>query len=131
MLTSNKTIEIQERENFDGKKENIAIIDCKGCPKSDGNIFQKRECILCVLNKIYSVRKKKIKKVLIDADYLIDWGQIKLFLQYFHKLDKIKNLWESIEIGVRKKCNFREFKCKVFPNFESLFHLDEKEFYDL
>ncbi|GAH40574.1 unnamed protein product, partial [marine sediment metagenome] len=61
MLTSNKTIEIQERENFDGKKENIAIIDCKGCPKSEGNIFQKRECILCVLNKIYSIRKKNFK----------------------------------------------------------------------
>ncbi len=130
MLTSNKIIEIQERENFDGKKENIALIDCNECLESKNKLFHKEECILCILVKLYSIRKKKFKKVIINADYLIDWVQIRLFLQYFNKLNKIKNLWESIKIGVRKKCNFEEFKCRILPNFESVFHLDEKEFCD-
>jgi len=130
MLTSGKTIEIQERENFDGKKENIALIDCKVCPESEKKVFHKEECILCILTQLYSVRKKKIKKVLINADYIINWDQIRLLLQYFNKLNKIKNLWESIEIGVRKKCNFKDFKCRIIPNIESVFHFDEKEFYD-
>ena len=69
MLTSNKIIQIQERENFDGKKENIALIDCKVCPESEKKVFHKEECVLCILTHLYSVRKKKIKKVIIDADY--------------------------------------------------------------
>jgi len=53
-----------------------------------------------------------------------------MFLSYFKHLKKIKSVNQKIEDIRRQKCKYKEFSCKILPNFPSLKKINDSEYYD-
>ncbi len=121
----------QERENLDGIKEAILFIDCNKCLKKDKNFFKNEDCRYCLLSILFKNKNKKINEIsLLGKDITIEYHNVKLFLEYFKKLKKVKKINKKIEEIKNKKCNYGEFKCKFFPSFSSTYKIQDFEYYD-
>lgn len=130
MILKNLTY-FQERENLEGKKDQILIIDCNKCSEKDKNFYTNKKCISCLLNSLYLNRNRKISYIsLLWNEILIKSNQLELFLEYFKRLKKINKINQKIENTREKKCKFEEFKCKIFPNFSFYSKIQDFEYYD-
>jgi len=117
---------IQVKETLSSKEETILVIDCSECSGSLENLFQKGECLLCVLKNLYLNRKNNFINLTTKThDPLIEQDQISLFLNYFKRISYIKKIWRKIESIGKKKCMYQEFNCKItalpakFPSFRN------------
>ncbi|MFW9970337.1 MAG: ATPase, T2SS/T4P/T4SS family [Candidatus Odinarchaeota archaeon] len=111
----------KEKENLDGKKENVLILDCYKCYQKETNFLKSDYCIKCFLRILFNNRNQKFEYISIPSnDILITPNQFELFLDYFKILKKIKRIKSKIEKIRNQKCKYREFACKVLPNISSL-----------
>ncbi|MFX1313486.1 MAG: ATPase, T2SS/T4P/T4SS family, partial [Promethearchaeota archaeon] len=121
----------KEIENLDGKKETILFIDCNRCLEKDKNFFKNLDCRYCLLSILFKNKNKKINEIsLLGKHITIEYNNIKLFLEYFKKLKRIKKINEKIEEIKNKKCKYGEFKCKFFPSFSSTSKIQNFKYYD-
>ncbi|MFX1257794.1 MAG: ATPase, T2SS/T4P/T4SS family [Promethearchaeota archaeon] len=128
-LKRNKNSRIKESLNV--KNENSLIIECINCSEITKELHYNENCVLCFLENLYYNKNKTFKYISIEAfDNLIESKQILFFLEYFKKLKKIKHLYQKIENFKLKKCIFKGFKCKIFPNYLSFFKIEDKYYYD-
>ncbi|MEE9378783.1 MAG: ATPase, T2SS/T4P/T4SS family [Candidatus Lokiarchaeia archaeon] len=120
----------KERENFDGKKDLILILDCYKCSQEEKNFFKTKKCIQCFINTLFKNRNRKFNYVsILWNELLIEENQLNYFLDYFKVLKKIKRIYQKIEKNRNFNCKYREFKCKLFSNSSS-YNLKEYEWYD-
>ncbi|MFX1303290.1 MAG: ATPase, T2SS/T4P/T4SS family [Promethearchaeota archaeon] len=121
----------KEKENFDGKKEVILVIDCYNCPQKKTNFFNSKNCKFCFLKTLYKHKDRKYNYISISwNEILISDHQFKLILEYYKILKKIRKINKKIEKTRNQRCKFKEFKCKIFPDFSSLYKIRDYEFYD-
>ena len=111
----------QERCDFNGKKENVLVIDCNNCVEKTKNFCINKKCMACFFKSIYSHKHKSIKHVLFASyEYEIDFSRVDLFVEYFSKKKKIKKLNNKLETIRKKDCIYDEFGCKFFKKDSSL-----------
>lgn len=125
------TTAFQIRENLEGKSEKILKINCNNCSEIKKDFLNNINCKSCFLESLYNNINEKFNFISIDSlNTLIDSKNITLILDYFKGLKKIKTVYQKIETFKKKKCRFQDFKCKVFPDYESFFNIDEKCYYN-
>jgi type IV secretory pathway ATPase VirB11/archaellum biosynthesis ATPase len=121
----------KEKENFEGKKDNTLILDCYNCPQKEKFLFKSNICIDCLLNTIFTHKDRKFSYIsILWNDVLIKDDQFNSILEYYTILKKIRKINEKIEKIRTQKCKFKEFKCKIFPEFSSLYKINDNKFYD-
>ena len=121
----------KEKENLDGKKEIVLILDCYNCPRKDSNFFKSRKCIYCLLNTLYKYKDRKFDFIsILWNEILISVNQFVLFLDYFKILKTVRRISGKIEKIRNKKCRFKEFKCRAFPNISSSDKIKDFEYLD-
>ena len=119
----------KEKENLDGKKDIILILDCYNCPQKETNFFKSKKCINCFLKTLFINRNQKFDYIsILCNDILINNNQFELFLDYFKILKTIKRIKSKIEKIRNQKCKYQEFKCKIFPNISSLYKIKDFEY---
>ncbi|NVM34785.1 MAG: hypothetical protein HWN81_04265, partial [Candidatus Lokiarchaeota archaeon] len=120
----------KERENYDGKKDLILILDCYNCSQEDKNFFKSKKCIQCFINTLFKNRNRKFSYIsILWNDLLIEEKQINYFSDYFKVLKKIQRIYQKIVKNRDLNCKYREFKCKIFSN-SSEYNIKEYEWYD-
>jgi len=120
----------KERENFDGKKDLILILDCYNCSQEEKNFFKSKKCIQCFINTLFKYRNRKFNYIsILWNELLIEANQINYFLDYFKVLKKIQRIYQKIEKNRSLNCKYREFKCKLLSN-SSVYNIKEYEWYD-
>ncbi|MFX1574417.1 MAG: ATPase, T2SS/T4P/T4SS family [Promethearchaeota archaeon] len=130
-MTTENLNYFQERENLDGKKEAILLIDCNKCLDKDKNFFKNISCRYCLLSILFKNRKKRINEIsLLGRDFTIESHNLNLILDYFKKLNKIKKVNKKIEEIKNKKCIYGEFKCKFMTSFSSANLIQDFEYND-
>jgi flagellar protein FlaI len=71
---------------------------------------------------MHSLRKKKIQQISIQKlAKLIDYNKYVFFSEYFNKLKIIKKIIQNISETREKRCNFKDFKCKLNLTEKGLF----------
>ena len=121
----------KERENLEGHKEKILIFDCYNCLYKEKNIQLSKNCKLCFLINLYRNKDRKFDYIsLLWDDILIKPNKINMFLEYFKRLKKIKSINKKIENIRVQKCDYREFTCKILPNYPSIYKLKDDEYFD-
>ncbi|MFX0042032.1 MAG: ATPase, T2SS/T4P/T4SS family [Candidatus Hodarchaeota archaeon] len=131
VLNLKERVIFQEKENFEGKKENFLIIDCKKCSEKEKKFYKNITCIYCFLLNLFINKNNKFNRILISKnEILIEPEQYDLVLDYFKNLNKIKRINQKIENLRKKRCVYQEFKCKNFPEYFSLVKIHDFEFYD-
>ncbi|MFX0141238.1 MAG: hypothetical protein ACFFDN_46795, partial [Candidatus Hodarchaeota archaeon] len=121
----------KEKENFEGKKDISLIINCYNCPQKEKFLSKSNICIDCLLSTLFAHRDRKFNyKSVLWNDILIKEEQFNSILEYFTFLKKIRKINEKIEKIRIQKCNFKEFKCEIFPEFSSLHKIKDNDFYD-
>ena len=112
----------QERENLQGKKERLAVIDCKRCPKYTGEILNSMRCYQCFLDSLFKIKGKKFEKFSLESNNVtitLKKEKINLFLECFKKIKEIKEGYKIIDIELYKKCIKEDKKCDIFTEFYS------------
>ena len=128
-LNSKNINNFQDKENINGKKEKILIIECNNCLEIKPNFNKNQKCLSCFLNTLFINKKKDFKYILIqNYDRLIKHNEINLILDYFKNLIKIKKSLKRIKRFYEKKCIYRDYNCKIFPNLYSLFTPNNNDF---
>jgi len=121
----------KECENLEGRKEKTLIIDCSNCLIKEENIQLSRKCKFCFLINLYQNKNRKFDYISLFWDeILIKPNKFNLFLDYFKRLKKIKSINKKIENIRVQKCNYRDFSCKIIPNFPTLRKIKNDEYYD-
>lgn len=121
-------LKIQERCDFDGKKENVLIIDCTNCAEKKNNFTTTKKCLRCFFDCLYSHKDERVRNVIFSSyEYEIDFNKVELFLDYFLKLKKIKKLSKKLELIRIKDCVYNEFGCKFLLKTEFIDNLDYKD----
>ena len=121
----------KEKENLNGKKEIVLILDCYNCSSKDNDFFKSRKCIFCLLNTLFKYKDRKFDYIsILWNEILISVNQFVFFLDYFKILKTIRRISDKIEKITNKKCKFKEFKCRVFPNISSLEKIKDFEYLD-
>ncbi len=121
---------IKERENFDGKKDQILILDCYNCPQEEKDFCKSKKCMQCFINTLFKYRNRKFNYVsILWNELLIETNQINYFLDFFKVLKKIQRINQKIEKNRNLNCKYREFHCKIFSNSSSN-SIKEYEWYD-
>ncbi len=116
----------KEKENLDGKKDKILVLDCHNCHQKECNFFKSETCINCFLKTLFNNRNQKFNYILIQCnEILINDTQFELILEYFKVLKKIKRINSKIDKIRNQKCKYKEFKCKVFSNISSLYKVKD------
>ncbi|KKL90550.1 hypothetical protein LCGC14_1903590, partial [marine sediment metagenome] len=117
--------------NLDGKKETFLIIDCYHCPEKEKNFYLYRKCKFCYLFSLFKNKDRKFNYISILWDeILIRPSQFYMFLDYFKLLKKIKRINQKIENKRIQGCKYKEFACKILPNFSSLHKIEDHEYLD-
>ena len=81
----------KERENYDGKKDLILIIDCYNCSQEDKNFFKSKKCMQCYIKTLFKNRNRKFNYIsILWNDVLIEENQINIFSHYFKISKKSK-----------------------------------------
>ena len=121
----------KEKENFDGSKEKILILDCYNCLHKEKNFFKSKKCLYCFLNTIFKYKDRKFETIsILWNDLLIGSNKFNLILDYFKILKTIKRINYKIEKIRVQKCKYKEFRCKIFPNISSEGKIKNYEYYD-
>jgi len=121
----------KEKENLDGKKDIILILDCYNCPQKEPNFFKSKTCINCFLKTLFNNRNQKFNYIsILCNEILINNNQFELILEYFKVLKKIKRINSKIDKIRNQKCKYKEFKCKVFRNISSLYKVKDLEYFN-
>ncbi len=117
--------------NLDGKKEIFLILDCYQCPEKEKNFYLYRKCKFCYLFSLFKNKNRKFNYISILWDeILIKPNQFYMFLDYFKLLKKIKRTNQKIENKRIQGCKYKEFACKILPNFSSLHKIEDYEYLD-
>ncbi len=125
--TNNRRFTIQRKESLEGKKEKTLIIECRSCSEFS-NFRNNDNCFYCVFNSVFENRKKKFNKIYIEAiDSSVDQAATRKLLDYFNQLEKIRDIHNRV-LNQRGQCVYKDFDCKVFGNYETIFSLTEREF---
>jgi len=131
VINSNNLISFHERENLKGKKEKTLLIECNKCFEIKRDFPKNERCIDCFLKALFINRNKKFKQISIGSiERLIKRSQIENFLNYYKILNKIKKNLKRIRYFYQKKCPFKEFNCRYFPDFKSLILQNNKHIYN-
>ncbi|MFX1591858.1 MAG: ATPase, T2SS/T4P/T4SS family [Promethearchaeota archaeon] len=121
----------KEKENLDGKKEIVLVLDCYNCPQKENYFFKSRKCIYCFLNTLFRYKDRKFNYIsILWSEILINVNQIVLFLDYFKILKTIKRINYKIEKIKHQKCKYKEFKCKIYPNDSSFYKIKDFQYLD-
>ncbi|MFX1387798.1 MAG: ATPase, T2SS/T4P/T4SS family [Promethearchaeota archaeon] len=121
----------KEKENLDGKKEIVLVLDCYNCPQKENYFFKSRKCIYCFLNTLFRYKDRKFDYIsILWSEILINVNQIVLFLDYFKILKTIKRINYKIEKIKHQKCKYKEFKCKIYPNDSSFYKIKDFQYLD-
>ncbi len=121
----------KEKENLDGKKESILILDCHKCPQKEEYFFKSKKCIYCFLDTLFKNRDRKFDYIsILWNEILITANQFNLLLDYFKTLKTIKRIYSKIKKTKNQICNYKEFSCKIFPNISSFFNFKDFEYYN-
>jgi len=121
----------QDKESFNGKKERILTIECNKCLEINNNFYENESCVSCFLKNLHLNKNKEFKHVLISGhNKLIEHNNIEPFLDYFNYLTKIKKFLKRIQVQYRKKCPYKDFECKIFPNLSNIFSINTTELYN-
>jgi len=108
-------IYFQEREKLEGKKEVILTLNCNKCTNLNLQILDNEKCLSCFLKSLYLFRNAKFDYISFDIDnYEISSDKCLPLLNYFKRLEKIKNILHKIGRLREKKCVYKGFQCKVF-----------------
>ena len=110
----------QERESFHGKKERLALIDCKRCPKYTGELLNSMRCYQCFLDSLFKIKGKKFEKFSLESNNItisLRKEKINLFLECFKKIKEIKESYKIIDIKLNKKCIEKDKNCEIFTKF--------------
>ncbi|MFX1395111.1 MAG: ATPase, T2SS/T4P/T4SS family [Promethearchaeota archaeon] len=119
------------RENLEGKSEKILKINCNDCSEIKKDFYNNINCKYCFLENIYKNKNEKFKFILIECkDILVESRNIVSIFNYFKKLNRIKTIYQKIVNYKTKKCRFKGFKCKIFPNYDKIFKLDDNCYYN-
>ena len=132
MITNAKRkVNFQQRTNLEGKSERILNISCKECSEIKKNFFKSKMCTSCFLKSLHDNKNKKFNYISIEKlENFIDTKEIILIFEYFKKLKKLKKHYNRIENLKNKKCKFKDFKCKIFPEYSSFFRINEEIYYN-
>lgn len=121
----------QEKENFEGHKEKILIINCDHCPDNNIPSLNYKKCFKCVLENLYINKSHKISSLEIKKKHIvIDNSILNKFYPYFKILNKIKKNYKRIELIKKKNCIYQDFGCKVYNTDQLLFSLEPSDFFD-
>ena len=121
----------KENVNIEGIKEKILIIDCYSCLEKEKNIYTSKICKFCFLKSLFENKDRKFDYIsLLQDSIIIKPKKYNMFLSYFKHLKKIKSVNQKIEDIRRQKCKYKEFSCKILPNFPSLKKINDSEYYD-
>ena len=131
LIDVNHNTEIQFRESFEGKSERILKIRCYKCPETEKSINDGMKCVSCLLGTLYQYKNHKFELISIESfDILIDSNKVKFILEYFKKLKSIRKIFKYIENLKAKKCSYKDFKCRIFPDFQKFFKIKENTYYN-
>ena len=120
----------KERENYEGKKDLILVLDCYNCSQEQKNFFKSKTCIQCFIKTLFKNRNRKFNYIsILWNDLLIEENQINYFFDYFKVLKKIQRIYKKIEKNRDLNCKYREFNCKVFSN-SVVNNIKENEWFD-
>jgi len=121
----------QEKENFEGQKEKILVINCDYCPHKNISSEIYKTCFKCFLKNLYSNRNHKVASVIIKNHHLtIDKSICKKYLLYFKIINKLRKNWKKIESTKKKFCIYEDFGCKLYKMDEPLLSLVYNDFFD-
>ena len=124
-------IYVQEKENFEGKKENTLIINCNHCPDKDNMDIDYEKCYNCFLQNFYSNRHHEISTITIRKFQSTLSGEtIKKYLEYFKIINRLKKNWRKIESLKKKYCLYDDFQCKLYNKNESLLSISQNDFFN-
>ncbi len=130
-LKTSDLVIFQERENFQGKKERLVIVDCKNCPKYTGVILKNTKCIQCFLAILHKIKGKKFESLSLGTEkFTITKDSIELFLEYFKKTKQIKDSFELIDFDFSKGCIKNDMGCVLFSDFYSGVRPAKIDFHD-
>ncbi|MFX1340951.1 MAG: hypothetical protein ACFFDK_20240, partial [Promethearchaeota archaeon] len=119
------------RENLEGKSERILKINCNDCSEIKKDFYNNIDCKNCFLEILYNNKNEKFKFILIECnDILIELRNIAPFSDYFKKLNRIKTIYQKIVNLKANKCRFKGFKCRIFPNYNQFFKIDDNCYYN-
>lgn len=131
VINSNNLISFYERENFKGKKEKIIIIECNKCFEIKRDFPNNHMCLNCFLKTLFINRNKKFNHISIESiERVIKRSQIENLLNYFKTLNKINKNLEKIRHLYQKKCSFKEFNCRYFPEFKNFSFQNNEDLYN-
>jgi len=131
VIDVNRNTEIQFRESFEGKNKRILKIRCNECPETERSARNSMKCVSCLLKTLYHYKNHKFELISIESfDRLIDYNKVKFILEYFKKLKSIRKIFRQIENLKAKKCNYKDFKCRIFPDFQKFFKIKENTYYN-
>jgi len=121
----------QEKENLAGKKDVVLFIECKKCVLSEESNIQDKKCINCLLYNLFLHKDRNVSLISNSRnEILIESQHIKIFLDYFKKVKKIKKRIKKILNVRNQKCSFEEFKCKISSNYMELQKINEYNYCD-
>ena len=121
----------KEKENFEGQKEKILIIDCDNCPEKNSPSLNYKKCFKCILKNLYLHKNRNLSGLEIKKnEILIDKSMLKKFYTYFKILNKIKKEYKKIESVKKRYCIYQDFGCKLYNKDLSLISLTPNDFFD-
>ncbi|MFX1389633.1 MAG: ATPase, T2SS/T4P/T4SS family [Promethearchaeota archaeon] len=130
-MSSKDQCYFKERENLDGKKDIVLIIDCFNCSEKKNNFFNSKKCLFCFLRVLFTNKNRRFDYIsILWNEIVISKDQFELILDYFKIIKGIKKNYDKIEIKRNEKCKFKEFKCKIFSNNHSSFKIKDQEYFD-
>ncbi|MFX0147020.1 MAG: ATPase, T2SS/T4P/T4SS family, partial [Candidatus Hodarchaeota archaeon] len=130
-LKLNYQLTSRERENFEGKKERILILNCKKCVSAELSEFNRKKCIRCILKSLNSLQDTNFNYLSLGiSNAEIPFFRCTPILEYFKKLKKIKSVIEKIQNLRKKKCDLKTFQCKIFTNDYLDFSLSDDQYID-
>jgi type IV secretory pathway ATPase VirB11/archaellum biosynthesis ATPase len=113
-LKLTKLTHLQEKENFEGKKKKLLIIDCDNCTNKNNELKDLKKCFLCFLKNLYLNRNQKLSEMVIKRyNATIERIDLKKYLKFFKLFNKLKKNWNRIPLIKRKYCLYENFNCKL------------------
>lgn len=127
----NNQIGINLRETFEGKKEKILLLNCENCEYLEEIQGSWKKCILCLLKALFASKNINFNYLSLGASNKeINFSSCIPIFNYFKKMKKIESLIEKIKKLREKKCIYKAFQCKVFPNNYFEFTISKDHYID-
>jgi len=121
----------QSEENIEGKKKKITVLNCIECKKKPKIVGIQKECVDCVINKIYQIRHKRIDSIRVERwNYGIESEYLAMFRNFFVQTKNIRKEFRKIEKNLWVNCSFKRFNCRRNKKLKSSFHFIPSDFKD-